>query len=105
MPGLPYSIMKCGLDRLTQICAASPSKCRKRTENRYWYQSFLPLRLECVKAEMSFRSVNVDHHPPPPPPPPRIPRSYPSLKNTPFSRFLGEKNTPLSTEIADFEVQ
>ena len=37
--------------------------------------------------------------------PKRIPRSYPSLKNAPFSRYLGEKNTPLSTEIADFEVQ
>ena len=37
--------------------------------------------------------------------PKRIPRSYPSLKNTPFSWILGKKTTPLSTEIADFEVQ
>ena len=27
------------------------------------------------------------------------------LKKYPFSRILGEKNTPLSTEIADFEVE
>ena len=37
--------------------------------------------------------------------PKRIPRSYPSLKNTPFSRILDEENTPFSTEIADFEAQ
>ena len=37
--------------------------------------------------------------------PKRIPRSYPSLKNTPFSRILDEKNSPFSTEIADFEAQ
>ena len=34
-----------------------------------------------------------------------IPHSYPSLENTPFSRILDEKNTPFSTEIADFDVQ
>ena len=62
MPGLPYSMIKCGLDRLTQICAASPSKCQNRTENRYWYYSFLPLQIECVKAEMSIPSVNPVPH-------------------------------------------
>ena len=32
-------------------------------------------------------------------------RTHASLKNTPFSRILDEKNTPFSTEIADFEAQ
>ena len=35
----------------------------------------------------------------------RISLSPDQLKNTPFSRILSEKNTPFSTEIADFEVQ
>ena len=37
--------------------------------------------------------------------PKRIPRSYPSLKNTPFSRILDVRITLFSTEIADFEAQ
>ena len=34
-----------------------------------------------------------------------VPRSYPSLKNTPFSWIFDEKNTLFSTEIAGFEAQ
>ena len=42
----------------------------------------------------------------PPSRPKRIPRSYPSVENTPFSRILDEKKpAPFSTEIADFEAQ
>ena len=66
------------------------NKTRGRSENIGYYRILIAIQLKTTHTHSR---------------PKRIPRSYQSLKNTPFSWILDEKNTPFSTQIAYFEAQ